>query len=555
MSYPILLQGVLKKKRTIYPDLDKDEFFEFFTADTVLVDFDLSNEEIASGIIDGPQDGGIDGAYLFINRQLWTKDSKYLNLRPPVDIELILIQSKNQYSFREAPVDRIYTSLLQLLDPSVDWESIETSFRTGLVTRIHAFHNQLDELSDKFPNVSIRIYYCCKGTQPNQVVQGKANQLEKTLSQWTPTSFKFLGSRELYERSKQQQRLVRRLAVSGAPLSGDNSYIALSTLRDYVEFLTRADGKLSTQIFEANVRDYQGEIEVNREIARSLDQPSEDVDFWWLNNGVTVVADNAQFMNKRLTIENPRIVNGLQTSYEIYKFREKLDGNDERQILVRVIVEKDRRRRDKIIRATNRQTAMKHSSFRSTEPIHTEIEDYLIDKGFYYDRRKNYYKRKGKPARKIISIDRLAQGTMAVLLQEPHIARSSPTSVIKNDDHYRRIFSGDHSTHPLAMYGNIVTLMSAVDEYFLTLKSEEMRIFRNNLRYHVLMVLSWELNGGSTLPPQGIGKLDVSIVDREMVARVAEWVFERFKVAGAEDRTAKDAKFSTKIQDVWQPNT
>ena len=60
--------------------------------------------------------------------------------------------------------------------------------------------------------------------------------------------------------------------------------------------------------------------------------------------------------------------------------------DDKRMVLVRVIVEKDREKRDEIIRATNRQTNIKHSSFRATEPIHREIEDFLGTINFFYDR-------------------------------------------------------------------------------------------------------------------------------------------------------------------------
>ena len=554
MSYPILFNGVLKKRRSVYPDLGDDDFFQVSSADIVLIDFDLSNEQVGSGIIDGSQDGGIDAAYLFINRRIWTEDFELSNLKGPIDIELILIQSKNQDSFKETPVDKISTSLPLLLDPEFLSNDPESLFRDDLVSIFGAFHQCIEKLSDEFPTVSIRVFYCSKGKKPNRVTQEKANRLVNAISQSTPMSFEFLGCEELYKRSGTQKRLVKELAILGAPLSGENSYVALSTLRDYVKFLSGDDEKLLTQIFDANVRAYQGEIEVNKGIAMSLSKPSDGVDFWWLNNGVTVVADYAQFMSNRLNIENPLIVNGLQTSYEVYKFHKNLEEDDDRKILVRVIVEKDRGRRDEIIRATNRQTGMKHSSFRSTEPIHKEIEDYLLDLDFYYDRRKNYYKREGKPAKKIISIDRLAQGTMAVLLQEPHIARASPTSVIKNDEHYKRIFSSDQASHPLQMYGNIVRLLSAVDEYFLTLRSEDLRVYKNNLRYHVLMVLSWELNGSSTLPSQRIASLDVSNVDSEMVERVAKWVFARFDIAGAEDRVAKEGKFSKKIKAEWSPS-
>ena len=555
MSYPTLLNSVLEKRRSVYPDLNDDDFFQIYCADVVLVDFDLSNEEIESGIIDGSQDGGIDAAYLFVNRRLWIDDFEYSSLRSPIDIELILIQSKNQDSFKESPVDKISTSLPLLLDPNSISSNLESIFRADLVSIFRAFHECIDKLGDQFPRVSIRILYCCKGTEPNNVTREKSASLAYRLSRSTSTSFEFFGCKELYEQSGKQKRLARDLAVLGSPLSGENSYIALSTLRDYLVFLSGDDGKLLTQIFNANVRAYQGEIEVNREIAKSLSEPSGGVDFWWLNNGVTVVADDAQFMSNRLTILNPLIVNGLQTSYEVYNFQERLAEDDDRKILVRVIVEQDRGRRDEIIRATNRQTGMKHSSFRSTEPIHKQIEDYLLDQDFYYDRRKNYYKREGKPAKKIISIDRLAQGTiMAVLLQEPHIARASPTSVIKSDDHYKRIFSSDQSSHPLRMYGTIVKMLHAVDKYFLTLKSEDLRIYRNNLRYHVLMVLSWELSGSSTLPGHRIASLDVSSVNSDMVARVSQWVFKQFDIAGAEDRIGKDAKFSKQIQDQWSPD-
>src|SRR5690606_12577223 len=128
----------------------------------------------------------------------------------------------------------------------------------------------------------------------------------------------------------------------GSPLSGANSYVALCTLANYVNFISDEDGTVLTRVFEANVRAYQGEVEVNKEIAASLASPTPGVDFWWLNNGVTIVADQAQFMNNRLTVENPLIVNGLQTSHELHKYAPSLSTDDKRMVLVRIIVETDR---------------------------------------------------------------------------------------------------------------------------------------------------------------------------------------------------------------------
>jgi hypothetical protein len=266
--------------------------------------------------------------------------------------------------------------------------------------------------------------------------------------QFPNVHFSFLGAQQLYERSSIQKRLVVKLSTNGTPISGANSFVALCKLKDYLRFISDENDNLITRIFEANVRAYQGEVEVNREIANSLEHPTEGVNFWWLNNGVTIVADEASYINNQLNIANPLIVNGLQTSHEIHAYASNLSQNDSRDILIRVIVETDPNRRDQIIRATNRQTSINSSSFRATEQVHREIEDYLLTLGFFYDRRKNYYKREGKLAAKIFSIDRVAQGVLAVLLQEPHTARARPTSAIKTEANYKRIFSGNKVQHP-----------------------------------------------------------------------------------------------------------
>ncbi|MGW1616249.1 AIPR family protein [Streptomyces sp. NPDC002285] len=40
-------------------------------------------------------------------------------------------------------------------------------------------------------------------------------------------------------------------------------------------------------------------------------------DFWWFNNGVTVVADAAQIAGKRIVVKDPQIVNGLRTNHDL----------------------------------------------------------------------------------------------------------------------------------------------------------------------------------------------------------------------------------------------
>ena len=164
-------------------------------------------------------------------------------------------------------------------------------------------------------------------------------------------------------------------------------------------------------------------------------------DFWWLNNGVTLIASKAFLSGKTLTIEKPQIVNGMQTSFKIYKyFYETREKEDTRNILVRVIgldeTPEGNNTRNRIIQATNSQTRIPIASLRATDQIQFILEEYLKSFGFYYDRRKNYYKNERKPFNKIISITYLAQGIMSILLQRPNDARARPSSLSSVDDNY-----------------------------------------------------------------------------------------------------------------------
>lgn len=48
----------------------ESDYFEFFAASQALKEYDLSDEEIESGLMGGGGDGGCDGAYLFYNDTL-----------------------------------------------------------------------------------------------------------------------------------------------------------------------------------------------------------------------------------------------------------------------------------------------------------------------------------------------------------------------------------------------------------------------------------------------------------------------------------------------------
>jgi len=546
-----LLNPILAALKPQYPTLSDDEIFEVYCANNILVNYDLDDDQIQDGIIDGSRDAGIDAAYVIVNRAILTDDFPFASIKHQVEIELYLIQSKNTEGFKEGPIDKLSSSLPLLLNPKSNVKTLTKAFKAEAVEITQSFLEALQKLAPQFPKVHVKIFYASRGGSPNDTVRAKASALEETLRKLhANVTITFFGAKELYERAALQKRLVKQLPTVGTPLSSANSYVALCKLTDYIQFIRDDDSKLMNRIFEANVRAYQGEVDVNTEIAESIRHPTPGLDFWWLNNGVTVVADEAQFVNQSLVVENPLVVNGLQTSFELDDYAGNLAG-DARLILLRVIVEKDRSKRDQIIKATNRQTAIKPSSFHASEPIHLRIEDYLKTKGFYYDRRKNYYKREGKPSNKIITVDRLAQAVLAVLLKEPHVARARPTAAIKDENTYKRLFSEDPSIHPVEMYGALVEILDAVNQYFKKIRSDVEQNVRNNTRFHVLMVLSWAINGNVTLPAKRIVQLDLAKATEKQVKAVCDWVFAQFENAGGEDKVAKGDDFTKLLLKTW----
>jgi hypothetical protein len=66
-----ILNDVLEGKRIeIAPEKSESEYFEIFTAEQAIKEFELPYEEIESGIVDGEHDGGVDAFYTLMNGEL-----------------------------------------------------------------------------------------------------------------------------------------------------------------------------------------------------------------------------------------------------------------------------------------------------------------------------------------------------------------------------------------------------------------------------------------------------------------------------------------------------
>jgi hypothetical protein len=540
----VILDQVLEQQRqTIAPTLDQASYFEIFTAEQLLKDFDLSYDEIESGIVAGGGDGGLDGFYAFVNGDLILEDSDFSELRKNIQIEVIIIQAKSSAGFSESAMDRFASSADDLFDLTKPIDSLETVYNQALLAAVDRFRNVYQDLASRFPRLSVKFVYATKGDQVHPNVARKGAKIEQTIKQFfaaADVSFRYLGARELLEIARQAPTNTYELKLAENPISssGEVAFVCLVSLKDYYRFITDAEGHVVRHIFEANVRDYQGKTQVNEQIQDTLRNPGAE-DFWWLNNGITVLASRATQSGKALTVENPEIVNGLQTSTEVHGyFRNSNTEQETRNILVRVIVPSAVGSRDRIIKATNSQTAIPPASLRATDPIHRDIEQYLRPFNLFYDRRKNFYKNEGKPIDRIISIPQMAQALMAIVLRRPDTARARPSSLIKRDEEYLRLFSPDY---PVQIYRASAELLKQTERFLSEHADALASADRNNLKFYVAMAVSQVSSQSSAPTPQEIASRAGIPAAPEQLEAAYEIVKAEYQSLGGTDQVAKGA--------------
>jgi hypothetical protein len=523
-------------------ELSLSEYFEVYSASEILKDYELTYDDITYGIVGDGGDGGIDSIFTFVNGELLKEDTQINTNLKKNHIELVLIQSKTSSTFKEIAVVKFRESTEDLLNLANDPDEYKARYNQDLIEKVKIFRNAYEKLAKTFPEIKISYYYVTQGDEAHPNVSGKVDKLREDIPKMfsgAKFSFEFVGAARLLEMTRNIPSSSRKLQVAESPIgTAAGSYLCLVSLSNYYEFVSDS-GTLARSIFESNVRDYQGSVVVNTGIRATLKNKASE-DFWYLNNGVTIITPKAVLAGKQLTIEDPQIVNGLQTSHEIYSHFAELDDHtgDERALLVRVICEENEESRDRIIRATNSQTSIPPASLRSADDIHRNIEDFLKSNGYYYDRKKNHYKNLGMPVSKIISIPYMAQAMMAITLLKPDSARARPSTLINSDTDYKKIFSLDM---PIDVYLKAVQIMKATENY-LKVENSDATVERKtitNIKYYVAMLVCIELVNSKRDIAQKLAAIPSIKMDEAILRKSLKTSLENFIELGGTDQVAK----------------
>lgn len=550
----VLLADMLERDRLAFGGTVQDHD-TFFTAKHYLRKYFPTPDDLLSGLVDGGQDGGIDGIYVFAGSACLRDEVSINGLSGDAELDLLILQVKNSRSFGEDAINRLLVTLPKILDFSRDEADLAKSLNPRVLEVSRRFLKAYRALD--MPKLRVFLAFAslrAEHLHPNTAA--RAPELGETVRRcFSSASVEtvFLDASALADMVRDRPQTTRELILAENPISTSTAggYVAVVRLSDYEDFITDDQGKLDASLFEANVRDYEGDTSVNRSIHSTLSRPEAAVDFWWLNNGVTVVAEKVEPAGKLLKLKAPQIVNGLQTSNEIYKARKvaELDEGDVRSVLVKVIQAADETVRDRIIRATNSQTSFGPSALRATDRVQRQIEEHLATRGLFYERRRRHYYNQGKPVESLVSIDQMGQAVLAVLVQAPQVARGEVSRVFE-EDLYDLIFAPGH---PIQMYGVAIDILRRSYEHLN--QARHTRAQAEDFVYHLAMLNGMAMTRKHRPVAADLVSADAAVLTKKVQTSLLEGIQKvyarvgRFTGQVTLDNMAKDPAVTAEIRD------
>ena len=456
-------------------DFDSNKFLLFSTYQ-ICKKHNLDENMLIDCIVEGGGDGGLDSIVALVDKKYIYSLDEFNEYAEQINensrIDLYFIQAKETNGIKETAFMKIKDVFEKLLVSNSITEELRMQYNQVLIGKFELINEIVIKSSPKTNNIYINVAYAYTGNLDKDSIsigtKNQINSIKKLVSDTTyineaNISVDIFDSNKLINianKSIQKDYIIKYKTIFKMNYRSDseNGFVMNMSIKDYYNLITQ-DNEIIDVLFEGNIRDFEGQtVEVNKNIKNTLEEVY-DADFWWLNNGITMIVDSyTPLPNDSAKVVNPIIVNGLQTSYTIFNyFKENIDKleNEDRNILLKIVNTDSINISDMIISSTNRQNAVKPAQLKATDPIQKDIEQLLLKNGIYYERRKNYYKNRGIDKHKIVTLENLAQYLESIYYGNCSGARNNPTTLLKSEKLYNKLFN--NSINP-----NIYTITSEV---------------------------------------------------------------------------------------------
>jgi len=470
MKFQPIIQAKLNNYKIQHEisQLSDGDAFERYANQTILTTHQPSAFSIETDLLDvitvgGHDDMGIDGLSIKLNGVLISNIEEAKDLiehQKTADIEYIFLQSKYKEKFDSGEFGKFITGVKDFLD-SIHYQPYNKKIENWLKIKEYL---ESEDVLQYWPEPTVRLYYVAMGKwsadgHPHIIALEKRFKAEidlfKTynivhLNYIDLDSFKRICD----ENENSFTAILDIIDSSSLPevSNVNNSCLTVCSAESLLKMLLSSEGLLRRNLFSDNVRDYQGDTTINSEIFDTI--RNDPRSFILLNNGITVVCDEINFPNRKITIKNPQIVNGCQTCSVLYNaYKQGLTLSD-MALSVKVISTKDIDIINRIVKGTNRQNIVFDEAFEITKPFHKDLEAFFNALPFNPSNEKIYYERRSKQfgdnlsilSRQKVNFKILIQSFVSIFLKEPHKGHRHESKLLQ--DYQNIIFIDNQSKYP-----------------------------------------------------------------------------------------------------------
>lgn len=353
--------------------------------------------------VGGADDIGLDGIAFVVNGNIVTSPEAIeylLKQNGYLDVSLSFIQTKKSSSFKGDQVGTFIFGIKNFFDehPSIP-ENEDIKRYRSIKDEVYRKSISLE----KPPILNLIFATTGEWKEPSQITGRVSRELreleEKHL--FSEINFIFMDAEKL----KQAYREINRKTIKEIKFSNHvvlpeiagvrQSFIGSMPVKEYIDLITDSDNELQKNLFEDNVRDYQGSNKVNKDIRATILNSQEQAAMPIFNNGITIIAKKVEQVSNKIKLTDFQVVNGCQSSHVL--FENKASLLEDTHIVVKLIETTDYDFATRVVKATNWQTEVKDEAFESLKQFHRDLEEYYkaksksVDNPIYYERRSKQY--------------------------------------------------------------------------------------------------------------------------------------------------------------------
>lgn len=479
MQLQPIIKAKLNRFRTIHElTTAKDGVvFEQFANEMVLGNhqsggISISDDMLATVCVGGFNDMGIDGICIKLNGILISTldDAKdIISTHKNAEIEFIFIQSKYKDKFDSGEYSKFINGVNDFLNDN-HYQPMNDSINNWLQIKDYLMSDDIMIIWNDNP--IIRLYYIVMGAWNNSqhitAISDKFKDDIQQLNSYGEIFINYIDTEKFKkicdDNENQFSAVINIIDIFSltAVNNVDNSSIILCSANELMHLLITEDSILRKGLFNDNVRDYQGETNINESILDTIKNEPES--FVLMNNGVTIICTEIISGNRKVTIKNPQIVNGCQTCNVLYRAYRKGIDISKIAISAKIISTNDPEITNKVIRGTNRQNIVYDEAFECTRPFHKELEELFVALSDEHPCNRIYYERRSKQfadnptvkSSEKISFRILIQSFISIFLNAPHKGHKHESKLLQ--EFSNKIFIDSQSKLPYyvaaLMYSN-----------------------------------------------------------------------------------------------------